>query len=208
MEHPSPPASRFKWPVIRRSERCAFLGPTGSGKSVLARALLKGQKNVIVVDTKRKEDWSDVGETVGRSDVFRTGRGRFIYRVERDFLIDPALPEKFFRWALDAGGRVIYVDELLDIIPTPGLKILATQGRAAGVGLWTATQRPTGVPLYTISETQHMFIFFLRLERDRERMEDATSGSEIPWDQMRSPKYQFAYVNESGDVSGPTFLRM
>jgi energy-coupling factor transporter ATP-binding protein EcfA2 len=198
----------FKWPRILRSERVAFLGPTGSGKSVLAKALIASQKNVIIVDTKRKEDWSDVAEIVSERDVFRCGRGRYVFRVPRDFLIDPSLPEKFFRWALDAGGRVIYVDELLDIIPTPGLKILATQGRAAGVGLWTATQRPSGVPLYTISETQHMFVFYLRLERDRERIEDATSGSFIPWDKMRQPKYQFVHVDESGDVSGPTFLKI
>lgn len=196
---------------MKRNDNAAFLGPRGSGKTEVAKVLLKTQRNAIIVDTKRTEDWTDVSPHIlTGKEIFRTRGGRFIYRVDGNFLTDDKEPERFFRWALACGGRVIYVDELLDIIPVPGLKILATQGRAAGVGLWVATQRPTGIPLYTISETQHSFIWYLKLKPDKERVEESVSGAEedIPWNKLRATKHSFIHINDSGRVSSPVKLQM
>lgn len=203
---PSAP-SAFHWPRIRRGDRVSFLGPSGSGKTLVAKALLAAQRNAIVVDTKRTEDWRDVGETLGSRDIYRVRGGRFVYRVDPDFLVDKAEAERFFRWCLASGNRVVYVDEQLDIPTSPGEKILATQGRAAGVGLWIATQRPHGVPLYLLSEANHQFIFRLRLKRDRERIEETTAGAAIDWPSLERD-YTFIYVDARGDVSEPARLRM
>jgi hypothetical protein len=174
--------------------------------------MLKMQRNAIIVDTKRTEDWTDVSpDILGERDIFRVRGGRFIYHVDGSFLTDDKKPEQFFRWALASGGRVIYCDELLDIIPVPGLKILATQGRAAGVGLWVATQRPANIPLYTISETQHSFIFYHKLKADKERIEEsvaASTGAPIPWNKLLKTKHSFVHINDSGEVSRPAKLEL
>lgn len=201
-------ARAFEWPTMRRSDRAGFLGPTGSGKSELLKAVLVAQTDAIVIDTKQTEDWTAIGEIVGERDVYRCRGGRFIYRVEPDFLIDETRSERFFRWALHAGRRVIAIDELLDIPPSPGLKILSTQGRSAGVGLWVATQRPHGIPLYALTETQHTFTFGLRLKRDRERVEEAVSGAAIPWDYLAKHDHSFVYIDKRGVVSKPAVLSL
>jgi DNA helicase HerA-like ATPase len=197
----------FRWPTIARGDRASFLGPSGSGKTEVAKALLRAQRNAIVIDTKRSEDWADVGEVLGPRDIYRVRAGRYVYRVESEFLVNPEHADRFFRWALNAGHRVIYVDEQLDILPTSGQKILATQGRASHVGLWVGTQRPHGVPLYLLSEANHQFIFRLRLKRDRERIEEATAGAAIAWPQLEE-KYMFVYVDSDGDVSEPAKLNL
>jgi energy-coupling factor transporter ATP-binding protein EcfA2 len=199
--------ARFTWPDIRRGERVSFIGPSGSGKTEVAKALLRTQKNAIVLDTKRVEHWEDIGETLGPQDIYRVRAGRYVYRVEPAFLTNPEHAEKFFAWALSAGNRAIYVDEQVDVPNSDAQKVLAVQGRASGVGLWVATQRPHGVPLYTLSECNHQFIFRLRLKRDRERVEEATAGAPIDWDSLKV-KYTFVYVNGDGEVSEHASLNL
>ncbi len=200
----------FSWPpTIRKGQRVTFVGPSGSGKTELAKSFLKTQSNVIILDTKRVEDFSDVGEVLGEKDIFRARGGRWIYRVDPEFLVDPAKAQKFFAWSLARGNCVIYVDEQGNVPATNAEKILATQGRASRVGLWIGTQRVFGVPLYSISEANHTFIFRLRLDNDRKRMETAISSDEIPWDDSRMrAKHSFLYIDEAGDPHGPYKLSL
>jgi energy-coupling factor transporter ATP-binding protein EcfA2 len=202
---------KFSWPTIRPGERVFFVGPSGSGKTEVARALLAAQKHAIILDTKGSEDWSDVGEICGPRDIYNVKNGRYVYSVEPDFLVDPARQEKFFRWCLARGNCVVYVDELLDILEVPGLKIVATQGRAKRVGLWTGTQRPHGVPIFALSEANHAFVWRLRVDRDRQRIESAVGldRGAIPWDGegMRRP-FAFLYIDAKGNVAGPEYLRL
>jgi energy-coupling factor transporter ATP-binding protein EcfA2 len=197
----------FDWPTIAYNDCMAFVGPRGSGKTELARALLKTRPHAIIVDTKRNEDWTDVGEVVDEREIFRVRGGRYIYRVEPDFLIDETRVEKFFRWALRGGNRIIYIDEQYDVLPTDGERILATQGRASGIGLWSGMQRPHGCPLYVLSEASHVWLFGLRLKRDRERVEEVT-GSALPWRKLLSRKYAFVHVGNQGEISEPTILAL
>ncbi len=197
----------FVWPKIARADRVSFIGPSGSGKTEVAKALIRTQSSAIILDTKRVENFDDVGEVLGPSDIYRVRAGRYIYRVEPSFLINPEHAERFFSWALRAGNRVIYVDEQVDVPNSDAEKVLSVQGRASGVGLWVATQRPHGVPLYTLSECNHQFIFRLRLKRDRERVEEATAGAAIAWNPLKT-KYTFVYVDGDGEVSEPARLTL
>lgn len=54
-----PVEPRMQVPTLPRNSRVLGIGPTGSGKSWLYRALLKAQRHVIVVDSKHGWDWGD-----------------------------------------------------------------------------------------------------------------------------------------------------
>jgi DNA helicase HerA-like ATPase len=161
-----------------------------------------------VIDTKRSETeaWKTVGEIIGEKDVFRIKRGRYVYQVEPEFLVDPERSARVFKWALAAGNRVIAIDEGVNIPATSALHILAVQGRASKVGLWYGTQRPSGVPLYTLSEANHTFVFRLRVDDDQKRMNAAT-GVKIDWQELKR-KHSFFYIDEVGDVHGPMVLNL
>lgn len=190
----------FKWPRIKRGENLAIIGPRGSGKTELAKVLLKTRRNAIAVDTKQVENWNMIGPSVGERDLYRIRVGRFIYRVPPEFIVDGNVQDAFFRWALRAKNRTVYVDEANDLMQTHGLKILMTQGRASNVGVWIATQRPCHIPLFLISEAQHYFIFSLRLKADRDRIEQAT-GILMPWDELAAQRYNFVHVTDQGVIS-------
>lgn len=198
---------RFRWPKIKASDRVVFLGSSGSGKTELAKALLRTRRNAIIVDTKRVEDWSSVAHPIDEHDVGRIRQGRFAYRVPGEFLVEQEMQDKFFRAMLAAKNRAVFIDELLDMLPTRGLKILATQGRASNVGLWAATQRPHGVPLYTISEAQHFFVFRLVMEADQKRVDNAL-GVKIPWGDLIKLDHHFCYVDAKGALQGPAIMRL
>jgi hypothetical protein len=75
-----------------------------------------------------------------------------------------------------AGGNVtVYIDESYGVTdpgskPSRNLTSLWTRGRELGVGAWASSQRPSWVPLFEISEADHLFTFRLSLEEDRRRI--------------------------------------
>lgn len=189
-------------PVIRPGERTCIAGPSGSGKTILAKILLRRVRNAMIVDTKRVEDWNAIGKRVSAKQVFEVKGGRFYYPVPESFIVDKDEQDRFFRFMKAAGHRTVYIDEAYDVLPSHGIKILATQGRATKASLMVAMQRPSHIPLFLVSEAQHFFIFYLRLEKDRKRIEDAI-GARLPWSSLRRHKFSFIYVNENGKMLGP-----
>lgn len=199
----------FSWPKIRYDQSVAIIGPKGSGKTLLMKALLRTKQNAVVCDTKLLEDWSDVGEIVKGDDVYRIRSGRFVYRADEKFLIDDDTQSRLFLALLRAKGpRIVAIDEALDIMDTHGIELLAKQGRAAKVSLWAGSQRPFRIALYMLSEADHFFVFSLALKRDRERMEEVMGGAEIPWADLRSKQHHFIHYSPGGKVSEPTLLRI
>lgn len=198
-------STTFRWPRIAPGDRVVLVGPSGCGKTELAKSLLSTRRNALVIDTKGVEEWRDIGTPVTRKEVGRIRGGRFVFTVPDSFIVEPDEQSILLLALLRAGNRVVYLDELYDFLPTHGLKIIATKGRASKVGLWAATQRPFHVPLFTISEAQHFFVFGLRLDQDQKRMEQAT-GTQLPWKALLARKHSFVYVNESGMLHTPTKL--
>lgn len=206
----------FKWPRIDYDEAVAVIGPKGSGKSELVANLLCTKHNAIVFDTKRIEHWESVGEILrADNDVWRIRSGRFVWRVPPTFIDDDDggkaskhEQSRMFQALLNTRGpRVVAIDEAYNYKDSLGLKLLATQGRASRVPLWVAMQRPTGVPLYTLSEADHFFIFSLLLKDDRKRIEEATGGASIPWDELANTPHGFVHFRPGGKMSPVTFLK-
>jgi ABC-type dipeptide/oligopeptide/nickel transport system ATPase component len=167
---------------IGADERVALVGTTGSGKTTLALVLLQYTNRLIVLDPKgnmsraqkpewRLDEWSEKA-----ADQLAEGGGT----VDKPLRLRIALPvgeedwEPILRRLMQLRNVIIYVDEISGVAPThvakPFFKALYTRGREFGLGTWGAMQRPSGVPLVTLTESNWYYLFRTKLEADRERM--------------------------------------
>ena len=180
------------------SERVALVGKTGSGKTYLAGRLTAALPRLVVLDPKgtlkgkwRLADWSDSRERqLRRGDPVRV---RVPAPLDGDW-------EPYLWAAYEAGNCTVYVDEVYGVVPagsrTPAaLTALYTRGRELGIGTWAATQRPSWVPLFVLSEAEWLAQFRLSLDADRKRMAGlmgAGAALDNPPD-----KYGFYLFNQS-----------
>ena len=172
-------------PTIQSNDRVFFAGQTGSGKTTAARYLLRLVDRLIVIDPKGElnDDIWNLEESSPRLmhdlEIGRPARLRFVPPLE--------MPEDYYKsifmFAVDCGNVILYIDEMYAVFPggaraTDPLVMTWTRGRTLGVGTWGATQRPSWIPLFAMSESQHYFVFRLMLPEDRSRMA-AMMGGEV-----------------------------
>jgi len=81
------------------------------------------------------------------------------------------------------------------------LQAIYTRGRARGIGVWACTQRPRWVPLYTISESEHVFCFRLHLAEDRQRLA-AYAGEQL----LTVPQDQHGFWYYNPDLEDPIYV--
>ena len=164
--------------TIRSDERVFVTGKTGSGKTYLARHLLKAFDRLMVLDSKGSlRDWSLDDYDAKARDTFRRGEASRV-RVLADAYADPS--ETWERAMIDlyeSGNAVLYCDEMYAVVdpgkrPPAVMNAIWTRGRELGIGAWGATQRPVWVPLFALSEADHFFMFRLNLFEDRRRMSE------------------------------------
>lgn len=157
---------------IRSDERVLFVGKTGSGKTYLARYLTAPVPRLVVCDPKGRinsEEWRlrPYDDALRDLQDGKPARARIAPQyAEEDW-------EPFFWQLLGIGNCIIYIDELYGVGPSKGsrgLQALYTRGRELGIGVWSATQRPTFIPIYARSEAEWVFQFQLNIFEDRERM--------------------------------------
>jgi energy-coupling factor transporter ATP-binding protein EcfA2 len=163
--------------LIKSNDRVFIAGQTGSGKTTAARHLLRLADRLIVIDPKYElggPEWNLVDSDRSNMRDLENGKA-----ARLRFTPPPDMPEDFYKsiflFAQDAGNVIIYIDEMYAVFPggtraTDPLTMIWTRGRSLGVGTWGATQRPTWVPLFSMSEAQHYFSFRLMLNEDRARM--------------------------------------
>lgn len=179
----------------RPGEHVTILGPTGCGKTWLGYQLLEKAATpklpavVLVMKPRDKTvvDWS-------KSAGFRTVRSwppppkiqwfeqkppGYVLWPKHSF--DPArddyvLHVQFRRAILDCykrGRRILFADEAWGLVNELKLErelvTLWTRGRSMECGLWTASQKPTHIPLHAYSMAEHLFLHNDPDERNRER---------------------------------------
>jgi len=168
---------------IDSSERLIAVGKTGSGKTFLMKYLTRGLRRLIVLDPKamiNPAEWHlDWVSTGGLRDLQKGKDARLLVRA-----YDTAEWNGYLQAAWEATNTVVYIDELYALVefgriaPPRILSQLYTQGRERKVGVWGATQRPTWVPLFTLSECDWFFAFRTQLQDDRKRLAEMM-GEEV-----------------------------
>lgn len=206
------------WP----NANIAIVGMAGSGKTTMARELLKLRDYVVVFGTKTqdaslydplrkqgfviKDKWSP-DDTKDRRVIFRPP------------LAEPtkAALEKqreAFREALlgifDTGGWCIYLDEIRYLSETLKLQteldLLWLQGRSLGVTIVASTQRPVSVPVNMFEQAAHLFLFRITRREDRATASEFTgpSAGVVFETTAMLPPHELLYIDSSRDILART----
>jgi DNA helicase HerA-like ATPase len=171
--------------TIAANDRAFMVGKTGSGKSTAARRLVWDRLDDCIFYDMTGSEESHLNAPVLR-DLDHVQQALFPEDVTdrlTKFVYSPEVPtyegfERLCELVYSLGNIHLIADELMlvyrdgnHVRPTTDhhLKIL-TNGRKRGVGLTGCTQRPVNVPLESISESEHLFCFLLKLPTDTDRM--------------------------------------
>lgn len=160
---------------IKNNERVFICGKTGSGKTALAEFLLKKSNRLVVIDSK--------GNLKDRMNLLDDNKGLKLLSKGREARVQILTPivdnpqlyfEDLFQQIYNMGNVILYIDEIFAI--TNGrdygkwLTALYTRGRELGIGVWISTQRPSRIPMFSLSESDYYFMFRLQLDEDKKRM--------------------------------------
>lgn len=172
--------------ALAPGERAAIVGGTGSGKTALACFMLDHHNRAptIIYDTKIEPKFTALDRVAivqdenGIQKCYHNGDIDFIimrppaHLIHDERYLDDLLLMHFTRYP----GSDCYIDELytfgIGVKPRAGMTAMITRGRSKGLTVFTATQRPAFVPVVTLSEAQHYFVFNLQNRKDVKRMGD------------------------------------
>ena len=183
--------------IIPTDNHVFIAGMTGTGKSFLCENYLAHYQNVIKLDTKnvvderRRENknlWAGLTENRDFSVVRTLDELAYIETPKIIYAPDfsEQTPENYdilFDWIFRRENNILWIDEFTDIgtasyCPT-NLRRLYVQGRSKNVGVWACTQRPSGIPVISLANSRHFFIFDLNMDVDRKKVAQITGQPEF-----------------------------
>lgn len=177
-------AERFVW---EQGQHVTMIGPTGSGKTTLALAILEQRSYVIAFATKPKDRTMDA--------LVRSAGWRLVRTWAKMPAVIPATYRAVF-WpkfttpadqpaqayeigqamngAFVQGGWCLFIDELWYMDHVLGLRrmieALWTQGRSIDLSIVAGTQRPAHVSLLAYDQATHCFFWRDNDERNLKRI--------------------------------------
>lgn len=179
VEWPAFLAERFEW---EQGEHLSVVGPTGTGKTTLCKAILPRRRFVVALATKPKDTNLEAMTRQGYRKIKEWPPPALVerallwpkYRGKRDLPAQRRIIEHALSDGFEKGGWTFFVDELaylcemlrLDL----DLKLIWQQGRSNGNTLVGCTQRPAFVPLDMYSAATHLFFFGTNDKRDLDRI--------------------------------------
>lgn len=194
---------------ITDQQRCCFVGKTGSGKTQLAKRLCLEFNSVLILDFKHTIRIPGIEITSDPARLKNLGVEfpHIIFRIPYEWEAEQL--DALFKWAFTRENTLVYIDEGYSVGTASSfpkwLKIIAVQGREKHVALWTLFQRPRGVPVFLVSEAEHLFVFYLNRPEDRQYIEEMAE-SRIDWDAINPKKggaYKFFHIQVGEAPQGP-----
>ena len=200
-------------PNIANNDRCFLTGQTGSGKTTLARVIVQQYPFSVVHDYKGNIKWPGFVRCESLKELQEKGADvknpRLIYAPNHQELDDEEKIDEFFRWIYLRRNTAVYVDEVYSIckrIKAPHFfQACITRGRELGITTICSSQRPSMLPMFVLSESEHYYVFRLQLPKDRKRIEEIIG---IPEDKILMEKHKFYYATSGGEFYGPLTLRL
>ena len=197
------------WQAIKlgQNDRGVLIGKTGCGKTTLAKFLVedyvkpysvtwnpKGSQNVFNWHQKHVSTLNELYDAADDEER------RIVYTPHPLVAENEETQNEFFYWIYENKNRRLYIDEATAItysankVPRFLLAVL-NRGRERGISSLTATQRPSGVPMNILSESENYYVFKTLLPQDKQRVELIT-GISVE-DQSSLNDYEFYYFNVS-----------
>lgn len=202
---------QFQW---AQGEHITLIGPTGSGKTTLALALLERREYVLAFGTKPKDKtldalvkrkgWKKIQKWDQMPNVIR-GITRIVFWPK--FVTPSDIPKQAveistaFNEAFVTGGWCLFVDELHYMDHTLGLKktieMVWTQGRSIGLSLVAGSQRPAHISLMAYDQASHVFFWRDNDERNLKRISgmNGLNSHLIRSTVAALPRHHVLYVN-------------
>jgi hypothetical protein len=85
----------------------------------------------------------------------------------------------------------------MSVSPNPSVipeyyRACLTRGRELGIGMWSASQRPSGLAQIILSESNHYIIFDLNMPQDRKKLAEVSGQPQL----LEKPgRFKFWYYN-------------
>jgi hypothetical protein len=178
--------------------RAVFVGKTGCGKTTLAERICAQFKHVCVLDSKGELRWKDYSICTNLNDVFQS-TGKIIWQPNPHEQ-NAETYERYFKWIYDRKNTVSYIDEVFAICKNSQdipfwFKAILTRGRSRGVASFNATQEPVYIPRSILAQAEHYYVFQMRLEADREKIERITGIDRKDLNSLRNHEFYYADDN-------------
>ena len=203
-----------------------IIGPTGSGKTTIARPIIDRREYSVMLVAKGKDatitkefsDWKRFTEWPKNGFTRLDKRVMIWPKPEATIELTRRKQKYVFRAALDKinsdGSWCVFADEMLYFTAATELGLGAEIsymhyfGRSSGLSMVTASQRPFNIPRVVLSSASHVYIAKTADAGDQKRLSDfgGVDAKEVVANMKRlESRFDFIYLNPQGD-SNPVIV--